>query len=187
MQESSKWRHPALISPLLAAGVCALLALVAWSGLLEGVELQGYDLLVASRGDRQPAENIVVVDFDEASVRTYNAFPIPRRLLADVLEKIAAGQPGVIGLDVILDKERAAQDDRHLAEVIGSAGNIILVSEYGFERLPRNEPLRAFAEAAAGVGFGDLPRDADGSVRRAFLFAKATDYKRLAFPVAVAS
>jgi len=187
MQKSGIWRHPALVSALLGAAVCALVALVVLSGVLEGVELQGYDLLVASRGAGAPSENIVVVDFDEASVRAYNAFPVPRRLLAGVLEKISAGQPGVIGLDIILDKERAPEDDRHLAEVIHSAGNVILVSEYGFGRLPGNEPLPVFAEAAAGVGFGDMPRDADGSVRRTFLLVLAPDYKRLAFPVAVAS
>ena len=187
MPESSKWRHKALVSALLGAGVCALVATVVWSGALGGVELQGYDLLVASRGAGSPAESIVVVDFDEASVRAYNAFPIPRGLLANVLEKISSGEPRVIGLDVILDKERKPEDDRHLAEVMTRVDNVILVSEFGFERLPRNEPLPAFAEAAAGIGFGDLPRDADGPVRRAFLLRFTTDYKRLAFPAAVAS
>ena len=187
MAAVSPSRNPVLVSVLLGASVCALLALIVRSGMLESVELQGYDLLVDSRGVGPPAENIVIVDFDEASVRAYNAFPIPRRLLADVLDKIATGEPTVIGLDVILDKERKAEDDRHLADVISRAGNVILVSEYGFERLPRNEPLPAFAKAAAGVGFGDLPRDADGAVRRAFLFRSTADYKRLAFPVGVAS
>jgi adenylate cyclase len=185
--QSIKRRHPGQVSALVAAGLCALVGVVVWSGVLEGVELQGYDLLVASRGAGPPAENILVVDFDEASVRAFNAFPIPRRLLADVLERISAGQPRVIGLDVILDKERAPKDDSHLAEVMGRVGNVILVSEYGFERLPRNEPLPAFAEAAAGVGFGDEPRDADGSVRRTFLLVFTTGYKGLAFPVAVSS
>ena len=188
MAEASPRRNPLLVSAMLAAAVCGLLALMVWSGLLEGVELQGFDLLVAGRGAGSPSENIIVVDFDEASVRAYNAFPLPRRLLADVLEKISAGEPSVIGLDVILDKERTpAADDQHLAEVIDRAGNVVLVSEYGFDRLPRNEPLPLFARAAAGVAFGDLAYDVDGSVRRTFLLVFRTEYKRWSFPVALAS
>src|SRR6202043_441386 len=78
-------------------------------GALVPMELRAYDILTVIRYSRivppQPSgvSDYVVfnVDFDEDSVRQYNAFPIPRLLLADVVAKIASGKPSVIGLDVI--------------------------------------------------------------------------------------
>ena len=112
--------------------------------------------------------------FDEETVREYNAFPIPRLLLADVIAKLASAKPAVIGVDIILDIHRAEADDHHLAKVIDDAGNVILISEYGFDIHPSNKPLDMFEKAAAGVAFGDLPTDEDGSVRRMFLKVTTT-------------
>jgi adenylate cyclase len=162
-------------------------------GYLRSLDLQAYDLLVAydlrvaAQHEEPPSNLILNVDFDESSVRRYNAFPIPRLLLADVIAKIASGKPSVIGVDVILDIARAnADDDLHLAKVIDDAGNVILVSEYGFDDHLRNNPLDMFQKAAAGVAFGDLPIDEDGSVRRMFLRVTTDTYKALSLPVALA-
>src|SRR5262249_38549347 len=110
----------------------------------------------------------------------------PRLLLADIIAKIAQGKPSVIGVDVILDVARSEADDAHLAKVIDDAGNVLLVSEYGFSTHPPSIPLDRFQKAAAGVGFGDLPIDEDGTVRRMFLRVTTDKYKALSFPVALA-
>src|ERR1700733_9046482 len=96
-------------------------------GILEKPELQGYDLLVAKQPAREPPEEMLYVDFDEDTVEQYNAFPIPRVLLGDLLQKISSGKPAVIGLDVILDKPRAPADDKRLASIIADATNVIVV------------------------------------------------------------
>jgi len=107
-------------------------------------------------------------------------------LLSRVVAKISAGEPAAIGLDVLLDEPRGAREDYELAETIDHAGNVVLVEEYGFGHVPPSAPLPGFRGAAAGVAFGDLPRDEDGVIRRMFFAAVSKDYKGLSFPVAVA-
>ena len=186
MSERPLLRHPLLASLILAAIICLVVGGIARSGLLNSVELEGHDLLVYARGSAPPPEDLVIVDFDEASVQAYNAFPIPRLLLAQILNKISAGGPAVIGLDVLLDKRRADAEDRKLADALKQVGNVILVSEYGFGQTLPAEPLPQFRDAAAGVAFGDLPKDEDGFVRRMYLEVLRPDYQGLSFPVALA-
>jgi adenylate cyclase len=156
------------------------------------LDLRAYDFLTALKYFEivppiAPYDGpIFVVDFDESSVRQYNAFPIPRRLLADVVAKTASGKPSVIGLDVILDRDRDPADDLQLAKTIDDAGNVVLISEYGFDLHPRNDPVPIFQKAAAGVAFADLPLDEDGVVRRMFLRVTTTSYKSFSVPVALA-
>ena len=155
-------------------------------GILRAPDLRTYDILVAVQHPEPPSDVVFNVDFDEATVTRYDAFPIKRLLLADVIGKIASGKPAVMGIDIILDQPRVAADDLHLAKVIDDAGNVILVSEYGFGDHPLNDPLPDFQQAAAGVAFGDLPVDEDDSVRRMFLRVTTNTYKALSLPVALA-
>jgi adenylate cyclase len=176
----------------LAALITAIIFMIEPYGFLAPLDLSAYDLLTAIKYFRivpptQPYEGPVFnVDFDENSVRQYNAFPIPRRLLAEILSKIATGKPSVIGLDIILDRPREDSEDQQLAKAIDDAGNVVLISEYGFGTHPQNDPLDLFRKAAAGVAFADLPLDEDGAVRRAFLRVTTKDYKALSLPIALA-
>jgi len=156
------------------------------SSFLSSLNLRTYDVLVARQRPEPPSDTVFNVDFDETSVRNHNWFPIPRLVLADVIEKIGAGKPAAIGVDVILDRPRLEEDDAHLAKVIDDTGNVILVSEYGFNNREHNDPLQPFQQAAAGVAFGDLPVDEDGAVRRMFLRVTTSTYKALSLPVALA-
>jgi adenylate cyclase len=179
-----------VLTGILALLAAATVYLGDYLGLLEVPELHGYDLLVARQKKETPPPEIVYVDFDEETVQRYNAFPIPRALLGDVLQKISSGKPAVIGLDVILDlkreQEHAGADDKQLASIIADAGNVILVSEYGFDQFSLREPLPEFADGALDVGFGDVPTDADGSARRMLLKMATSKYKGFSFPVVVA-
>jgi adenylate cyclase len=176
----------------LAALISAIIFTIEPHGFLAPLDLRAYDLLTAIKYFRivpptQPYQGPVFnVDFDENSVRQYNAFPIPRRLLAEILSKIAAGKPSVIGLDIILDRPRDATEDQQLAKAIDDAGNVVLISEYGFTAHPQNDPLDLFRKVAAGAAFADLPLDEDGAVRRTFLRVTTKDYKALSLPIALA-
>ena len=101
------------------ASLSALLGLLAFAigqrDLLYSLDLSAYDLLVAFQHREPPSDQIVNVDFDESTVRHYNAFPIPRLLLADVITKVSGTKPSVIGVDIILDIKRNPDDDAHLA------------------------------------------------------------------------
>jgi adenylate cyclase len=175
-----------LIIPALAIFLAATVAIIDQQGMFHKLDLQTFDLLVATQHPAPASNSVLNVDFDESTVRRYDAFPIKRLLLADVIKKISIGKPSAIGVDIILDQSRNDSDDAKLAATIEDAGNVILVSEYGFNDHPRNEPLEIFAKAAAGVAFGDLVIDDDGAVRRMFLRITTPDYKALSLPVALA-
>jgi adenylate cyclase len=181
-----------LIMLMLTALITAIIFTTEPHGFLAPLDLRAYDFLTAIRHSRivPPTEPyagpVFNVDFDEASVSQYNAFPIPRLLLAEILSKIATGKPSVIGLDIILDRPRKDADDQQLAKAIDDAGNVVLISEYGFGAHPQNKPLDDFQKVAAGVAFADLPLDEDGAVRRTFLRVTTKDYKALSLSVALA-
>jgi adenylate cyclase len=182
---ASPWR-PLAASLALAFVACGVVAGASQLDLFRSLELRGYDFLVWARGFEPPSEPIVVVDFDEVSVKELQAFPIPRRLLADVVEKIHAGGPSVVGLDVLLDEQREANDDARLAALLAQAGNVVLVENFGSERLLPSEPVSAFAAPARAVGFANIPVDEDGIIRRMYLLRRQEDYQGISFPVALA-
>ena len=167
--------------------VWLVVAAVVRTGALESVELQGYDLLVSAAGFSPPPEQLVIVDFDDATVEAIGSFPVPRGLLADVLEKITAGEPAIIGLDVLLSEKRAEAEDEKLGAVLARAGNVILANNFGSEHLPPSEPLPQFRQHALEVAFVNLQVDEDGLIRRMFLWMRTPDYQGLSFPVALAS
>jgi len=182
---STGWRGWGIVLGLSLA-VALTVALVDHYGYFEKPDLLGYDFLVRFQGKVAPSANILLVDFDEATVSEYNAFPIPRLLLAQVIDKVNEGKPSVISVDVMLDEPRDAIEDQQLAQTIDHAGNVLIISEYGFNN-PRREPLPLFQGAAAGVAFADLTFDKDNSVRRMFLAINDRDYRRYSFPVAMVS
>lgn len=177
------WTIVAAVSLLIGAVV----AFCDHRRYFEKIDMQSYDLLVKYRKPAPPSKNIVIVDFDEATVRARHAFPLPRPLLAEVLTRISQGSPNTIGLDVILDVKRGQEEDQKLADAIGAAGNVVLVSECGFTEHSRNDPLKMFSDSAAGVAFSDLLFENDGSVRRMFLAVKDRKCEGVAFPVALAA
>ncbi len=142
------WAVIAALSLLIGAIVFAMDR----HGYLSAPNLRAYDFIVALQHPEPPSSVVFNVDFDEATVTRYNAFPIPRLLLADVIAKIASGNPAVMGIDVILDQKRVEVDDLHLAKVIDDAGNVILVSEYGFGGHPPNEPACHLSEGCRRRG-----------------------------------
>jgi adenylate cyclase len=173
-------------SLLLAILLAAFAFSIEHLDALHKLNLSAYDRLVAAQHPEPSSDRIINIDFDEDTVRDLHAFPIPRPLLAQLIAKIAATKPAVIGVDVILDLHRDPTDDANLAKAIDDAGNVVLISEEGFGSHPRNIPLPEFEKAAAGVAFGDLPIDDDGAIRRMFLRITTPDHKSLSLPVALA-
>jgi len=191
--EQPSWRTGAarwVVTALLALLAAAVVYFADSRGYLEIPELHGYDMLVTRQNAEDPPSNILYVDFDEDTVNAYNAFPLPRALVGKVLQRISSGKPKVIALDVILDMKRENEhggaDDQQLASIIEDAHNVILVSEYGGGGPTFRDPLPEFADGAKQVAFGDVPIDADGSVRRMFLAVFTTSYQGVSFPLQTA-
>ncbi|MDQ0139800.1 signal transduction histidine kinase/CHASE2 domain-containing sensor protein [Cupriavidus necator] len=154
---------------LLAAAVLALVMLAARQGWTERADLAAYDIAIAAQ--HHPARNdIVIVGIDDASLTAIGRWPWRRAVLAQLLERIAAGRPRVIGVDVILSERdtRYPHDDALLARSMASAGNVVLpvVAEPGPAGMLVRYPL---AGLGAAVGHINMVVDTDGVARQVYL------------------
>jgi adenylate cyclase len=187
-----------VVSCCLAMLVCAVAAGIARTPLMHDLEYWGFDQLVNHSAPASGDARIVIVDFDDATVAQLHAFPVPRSTLAQVIRKISAGGPKVIGLDMLLSEPRSEGEDALLAGALADAGSVIIASEFGSDQLPVADPLLQFcipdpqavpyckSGGALGVAFINLPVDDDGFIRRTWL-ALGGVRPQLSFPLALAS
>lgn len=141
-----------------------------------------YDFLVNHGPTLAPDPNIVVVDFDDDTFAALKQFPIERSVVSEVINKVSAGNPRVIGLDFLLSEKRSPSEDMAMSSALSAAGNVIIASQSGSGGLPPVEPLAEFCspdptsygdckEGAAGFAVINLPLDSDGFIRRFMLFS----------------
>jgi len=94
-------KHPAVFFGL---GIMSLF-LVFWFirlPLIDALELKYYDVMMKLRGQPDSPSHIAMVDIDEESVEKLGRWPWSRALIAKGIEKINAGDPKVIGLNLLL-------------------------------------------------------------------------------------
>jgi adenylate cyclase len=155
-----------------------------------------YDFLVNHDHAFKADPNIVVVDFDDDTFAALKQFPTPRSIVAQVLTKVSAGSPRVIGLDFLLSEPRSPAEDAIMRSALSAAGNVIIASQSGSGGLPAVEPLAQFClpdpasygscrEGAVGFGLINFPIDSDGFIRRFLLFS-ADSHSSQSFPLLIA-
>lgn len=166
---------------LLPVLVLMALLLLQWQvpSWMDRPEAWTIDARFLLRGEETPALPIVLVAADEASFQMLgdlsgeNIRTWPRSRWAELVTKIAAGNPRVIGLDVVFDTPCWDQGgDEELATALASAGNVVLAAnledsagdDHGSSTFC--PPVGTLADAAAGVGIATFPLDADGAIRR---------------------
>src|ERR1700723_2821397 len=180
--------HKSLFAvPVLSALVVLVLAILVHGGLFDMAELQGYDLLVFAGGAAPANENIVIVDFDNASVEAIGKYPIPRKTMARVLARIAEGQPAVVGLDKLLSDTGDKESDDEMVAALDAAGIVVVPEVFGTDQVPADQPVNMFRRKDRPAGFVNLIEDSDGFIRRMFVFMKTESVSGLSFPVEIAS
>lgn len=143
-----------------------------------------YDFTALTGGDESVSKDIVLVDIDEESFARIGKYPIPRSTVADLVTKIGAQHPKVVGLDIFLSEARTPDEDRAMLNALTSAGVVVLVSQSSTGVLPPVLPLLTFcqpenakaasgfctegAPGAEGYAFINLPFDQDGYIRQVF-------------------
>jgi CHASE2 domain-containing sensor protein/two-component sensor histidine kinase len=119
-------------------------------------------------------DDILLVNIDEPSLSALGQFPWPRDLHAQIIQKLQAGRPRSISLDVLLSEPSDATNDQALANAISGAAPVFLPMHFStpgsdgrnYDVVLPIEPIR---KAAAGVGQVNITFDDDGIVRRAVL------------------
>jgi adenylate cyclase len=179
--------------------VCLVAFLAARTDFMIDFEYRGYDMLVDASADRPPDPRVAIVDFDDAAIARIGAYPIPRSAVARVIDRVAAGEPALIGLDLLLSESRTPDEDRALADAMQRAGNVVVASLHDSNQMLASEPLPDFCRpdpsiasacdersAAFGVGMVNMPVDEDGFIRRFYVLPPA-GYGVLPLPIALAT
>ena len=111
----------------------------------------GLSWLFWTRGPLEPPADVVVVSLDGASGERLGLAARlrewPRRLYAELIERLVEADAAVIVFDLRLDQARDAANDAALAQAIRDAGRVVL-----FEYLERkNRPMPGRGAARAGM------------------------------------
>jgi len=140
----------------LALAVLALLALLraADPAFLEEARLRGFDLEQRLyHRVLEPAEvRVRVVAIDEKSLQRYGQWPWPRTLVARLVRRIAAGEPRVLGVDILFSESDRLSPGR----LVESVPDIPLSIVHELSLLPANEAAlaAAFQSVPTVLGLG---------------------------------
>jgi adenylate cyclase len=149
------------------AGTVFLLVLVLrFAGGLERLELGVYDLALRARPAAPLDERFVIIDETEDDLERFG-HPLSDRILAQVVERVLAMQPRVLGVDKFRDIP-VAPGTEALARTVNASRNVFWIYQFGGNgqrRITAPQWLRP-AQAA----FNDVLLDAGGTVRRGLLF-----------------
>ncbi|MBD2018699.1 CHASE2 domain-containing protein, partial [Leptolyngbya sp. FACHB-36] len=153
-----------LIQPAILSSTIVTAALLGaqQAGVLQPIELKAFDQLMQRRSSTGPDSRLLIVAVTEKDLQTWN-WPLPSRVLDNVLGKLGRHQPRVIGLDIFRDLpvepghaqllQRLQQDDR-----------IVPICKHGDGANPETPPPAGVP--IDRVGFSDLVEDTDGIIRR---------------------
>ena len=159
------------------AGVALALAVLAFA-LAASEALWRADRVVYDAGlalwTRPAPDDIVIVAIDDASIDAIGRWPWPRSVHATLLERLAAAQPRVVVLDLVLSEPDAdAAQDARLAQALQRAAPVVMPVAWqaapgqALRALEPVSPLRG----AVTLGAAEAPVDADGVLRHAFVEA----------------
>ena len=100
----------------LAVGLgTAGLVLILWSfGVLDSLERQSIDARFSIRGDRPAPKEIVFVAIDDVTTSYFDKtrWPYPRRYHAKVINRINAGHPRAIAVDIQFTEQTDPKDEK---------------------------------------------------------------------------
>ena len=117
--------------------------------LLESARLSYFDSLQRTQ-DVSTSEQIVLVDIDEASLEKFGQYPIPRKIMADELDKV---EGSLLGLNILFSEEDRLGGDDYFADIISWKNTVVAIA-------PSNKTNTDYRPPRIGTAtFGD--RDAD--------------------------
>jgi adenylate cyclase len=118
---------------------------------LRQAETVSLDMRLRLRGAIAPAPELAIVIVDDASVAEIGRWPVPRRLLAGVIDRLDWAGARVIGIDMLF-AERQAPALSHDYLTPAQAAEIAAV----LEAQRRGDLARAVRQAAAGRAAADI-------------------------------
>jgi serine phosphatase RsbU (regulator of sigma subunit) len=149
-------RNPAVrwgVALLRDPGRMAALALVAGAlavriidpSIVTELRVRGFDLVERVWPRASDPARVAIVDIDEKSLAQHGQWPWPWHLVAELLNRIAQGNPRVVGIDIVF----AERDRLSPTEIARELPDLPPALADALAHLPANE--RSLAEAIAAV------------------------------------
>lgn len=164
-------------SPWLSLFTVTVLA----TGTLTGIKLIGgfqqlelfiFDKFTQIQPNKSDNKKILVVEITEQDIQTYG-WPLSDHILTNVLAKLQAHQPTVIGLDLHREIPHPPGTENLRQQL--QEENIIAIQLVG-DNDDNSEIPAPLVIPPERIGFNDLLLDNDGVVRRSLLFVKGNDH-----------
>jgi len=168
----------------ITAGAVFLLVLaLRFAGALERLELGIYDLALRARPAAALDERFVIIDETEDDLERFG-HPLSDQTLAQVVERVLAMKPRVLGVDKFRDIP-VAPGTEALERTVNDSRNVFWIYQFGGHdqrRITAPQWLKRPAQAA----FNDVLLDAGGTVRRGLLFLDDGGRPQRSFALALA-
>jgi signal transduction histidine kinase len=157
-------RHAAYWAVVAGAFVLALVG--GWTSLGSQVDNDLYDFLFRARPRAAAQPDSVIYGIDERTLAAGGGLRRMRTILADGLERLAACDPAVVIVDLILADSTEPEEDARLARALGRLPKVVLASAL----IPGgwDDPLPGLPRAAVGHVHAD-PDPFDNVVRKVAL------------------
>ncbi len=168
-----------VLASVLATGLLSGLRPI---GLLQPLELMGFDLWQRQQADEPPDPRLVILGMTQADIQQYQ-WPLSDEQLAQVLAEVQQAQPRVIGLDLYRDRPNPPGSEALQAEL--ARPNVITVMNVGIDPMLGEVPAPPGVPWAR-VGFNDLVLDPDWVLRRNLLFVRSPERHYYSFALRVA-
>jgi CHASE2 domain-containing sensor protein/two-component sensor histidine kinase len=139
-------------------------------GVLQTLELSTLDRFLRWRNAEPIDDRILIVGINEADIRQIGTYPIPDNELANLIKKLEANNPSVIGLDIFRDLP-VKPGHQELVQVFQQYQNIIGVEKVLNEKIETVAPPPSLPPEQ--VGFVDQVLDSNGHLRRSLLSASS--------------
>jgi len=153
-----------------------LALLVGWSAIGDEIDNYAYDMLLRHYAAPPKDPGSIIVAIDDATLNSNGGVHNYRSLLARGLTAIAAGNPAVVALDMVLADASDPADDKQLAGAFARTHNLVLSAELvsgGWE-----EPLPLFAATASAIGHVHAIEESSDGVTRSLTLEQSSGHRR---------
>lgn len=155
-----------------STAVAIWIILLRFAGILQLWELSAFDQLMRLRPQEERENRILIVEINEQDYKKYQA-PFSDQIIAELLTKINAHSPSVIGLDLFRNLPIEPGSEQ-LNQVFQTIPNIIGIEKLEGKGIEGVEPNPILAKKEQ-IGFNDFLTDEDGVVRRNFILNYGED------------